>query len=545
MSNTKVPTEEQQKIIDYNGNLAVIADPGSGKTYTLAIKIQKILENLPNYKGVIAISYTNKASDELKSRVLLGGIDSKNSYFGTIDSFFYSELILPFLPRILDIQLNKEIETIRLKDIQKDNENDFKELENLLQTKTIKEIHLNIVKKFLLQGVFFLELFGLIGLYTFKNSKTASKYLKARYSHIIIDEYQDSGIEQHQFFKELVDLSLIGIAVGDINQSIYRWAGKNPLYLKELQENSKFKSYLLTKNHRSHESIVAYSRTFLLPQVEIPELKTKRVYYKQVQGNQENIAKWIDINIENIIQKFEINKKSSIAILVRNSLSGKIVNDTLTTTHKYIENTELDTCSQIWARLFSDLLFYSFDMGQCASNIIEKWTLYDLNLSYKNLLKGYLNTLKRLDREDLKDNINIFVNIAEILCPNNKSEVAYNCLKKVINDENLLNSYIPVKDDEMQIMTIHKSKGLEFDVIFHLDLYKSVLPAKQSHNDTKKMEEDKNLHYVGITRAKKCCFLLTSTKNIVNYKGEMQEWNSNPSEFLEKINLISLRHNLK
>lgn len=238
-------------------------------------------------------------------------------------------------------------------------------------------------------------------------------------------------------------------------------------------------------------------------------------------------------------------KKSSIAILVRNSLSGKIVNDTLTTTHKYIENTELDTCSQIWARLFSDLLFYSFDMGQCASNIIEKWTLYDLNLSYKNLLKGYLNTLKRLDREDLKDNINIFVNIAEILCPNNKSEVAYNCLKKVINDENLLNSYIPVKDDEMQIMTIHKSKGLEFDVIFHLDLYKSVLPAKQSHNDTKKMEEDKNLHYVGITRAKKCCFLLTSTKNIVNYKGEMQEWNSNPSEFLEKINLISLRHNLK
>ena len=154
MSNTKVPTEEQQKIIDYNGNLAVIADPGSGKTYTLAIKIQKILENLPNYKGVIAISYTNKASDELKSRVLLGGIDSKNSYFGTIDSFFYSELILPFLPRILDIQLNKEIETIRLKDIQKDNENDFKELENLLQTKTIKEIHLNIVKKFLLQGVF-------------------------------------------------------------------------------------------------------------------------------------------------------------------------------------------------------------------------------------------------------------------------------------------------------------------------------------------------------------------------------------------------------
>ena len=94
-------------------------------------------------------------------------------------------------------------------------------------------------------------------------------------------------------------------------------------------------------------------------------------------------------------------------------------------------------------------------------------------------------------------------------------------------------------------MTLHKSKGLEFDAVFHLDLYKSVLPAKQSHNDTKKMEEDKNLHYVGITRAKKCCFLLTSTKSIVNYKAEIQEWNSNPSEFLEIKNLIPLRYNLK
>ena len=64
----KEPTQEQQIIINHPGNIVVTAKPGSGKTYTVVEKIDKVLTSLPDFKGVIAISFTNKASDELKKR---------------------------------------------------------------------------------------------------------------------------------------------------------------------------------------------------------------------------------------------------------------------------------------------------------------------------------------------------------------------------------------------------------------------------------------------------------------------------------------------
>ena len=54
----KEPTREQQLIIDHPGNTVVTAKPGSGKTYTVVEKISKVLTSLPDYKGVIAISFT-------------------------------------------------------------------------------------------------------------------------------------------------------------------------------------------------------------------------------------------------------------------------------------------------------------------------------------------------------------------------------------------------------------------------------------------------------------------------------------------------------
>lgn len=66
----KEPTEEQAKILSHEGNIVVTARPGSGKTYTVVEKIRIVLEKLPDYKGIVAISFTNKASEELKKIVV-------------------------------------------------------------------------------------------------------------------------------------------------------------------------------------------------------------------------------------------------------------------------------------------------------------------------------------------------------------------------------------------------------------------------------------------------------------------------------------------
>ena len=74
-------TKEQLDIINAEGNIVVIAVPGSGKTTTITYKIKKILSELDEYQGVIAISYTNKASNELKGRVMNISADLHNSFF--------------------------------------------------------------------------------------------------------------------------------------------------------------------------------------------------------------------------------------------------------------------------------------------------------------------------------------------------------------------------------------------------------------------------------------------------------------------------------
>lgn len=77
------PTEEQEKIINCDGNIVVLAAPGSGKTFVLSEKIKKTLkkEELLDYNGVVALSFTRKASSNLKKRSLAYGLPKKNSFF--------------------------------------------------------------------------------------------------------------------------------------------------------------------------------------------------------------------------------------------------------------------------------------------------------------------------------------------------------------------------------------------------------------------------------------------------------------------------------
>ena len=67
--NKNEPTAEQQEIINAQGNIVITARPGSGKTFTIVEKIKLISESLLDYQGVVAISFTKKASQELQVSV--------------------------------------------------------------------------------------------------------------------------------------------------------------------------------------------------------------------------------------------------------------------------------------------------------------------------------------------------------------------------------------------------------------------------------------------------------------------------------------------
>jgi len=534
-----LPTKEQSVIIEETNSCVVIAKPGSGKTFTLSKKIKKILPDLPDFKGVIAISYTNKASDELKHRSLDGGLDKKGSFFGTIDKFFVSEIILPFGKYVFgNSKSSVEIFNSRLEQFVQ--LQDDKRVTSLLEIgySRLETKHIEWIKNKYHSGIIFLELIGIMSMYIFDNSIACKNYLKARYSHIIIDEYQDSGKEQHEMFLRLKQLGLCAIAVGDGDQSIFGFAKKDSRYLLELAQikDRSLKLFSLNKNHRSHSSIINYSNAFLnsgailLPEEEI------RVFEKRIIGNQFDIAKWIDSNISKILNTYGVNNENQVGILVRGDTTGKILNNNLLTNHKYFQNTPLDNDSNIWSQLFKEVLNVVFDKNSIKYELVEKYI--DIN-SEPSDAKNALQILNKIKNDVSSTPLNIqyyekeLIELATILIPNGENGKSIELLNMVLSNYEYIISYIPAKSSEVQIMSIHKSKGLEFDIVFHLDLYQYILPAYKGD-----IIQDSNLHYVGITRAKKALFLIWSTER---FNGSGDRKRGIKSDFLVKENLLQHR----
>ena len=114
-------------------------------------------------------------------------------------------------------------------------------------------------------------------------------------------------------------------------------------------------------------------------------------------------------------------------------------------------------------------------------------------------------------------------------------------LKTVLLNDQDLDSYRPMNSNEVQLMTLHKSKGLEFDIVFHLNVCEWELPTKIIKNNNSayvNWKQDLGLHYAGITRARKACFLVRGTKRTNSAGIQIQ---ANDSEYLSINSLYTLR----
>ncbi len=541
------PTIEQQKAIDYQESMVVIAKPGSGKTFVVSEKVRFVLQGLKSHQGVIAISYTNKASDELKKRCTRNGIDQKSSFFGTVDKFFDGEIIIPFVKQLWGAPRD-ELQVTKISSLSEEEQEEFADIHENQVSSTDLDDHLDLVKSHFLSGRLFLETNGALALYVLNKSNACQNYIKARYTHVFIDEYQDSGLEQHELFLKLKELGLIAVAVGDADQSIFQFSGKDPKYLLSLARSQSFKSFPITLNHRCHPSLINYSMRFLDKKSALLETDSCQVYKKVCKGDQSAIAAWIDKCLEKAIAHYEIDRFCEVGILVKNNFSGHLINESLKTKHRFFINHPLEEHFSLWARLFCQLLTYKYDKSSTVQEIIDD-ALSWLSLDQAKELRKNIQKIRVFEQQNL---LNLFEPIAELLLPNARSDEALKLLEESLKDD-LANWFSPAKDDEVQIMTLHKSKGLEFDLVFHMDLYEWIFPSKApgpnndfDHPVYRAWEQDINLHYVGITRAKKACVLCTSTKRLVIdfNTGEQVERNGCASEFLSFDGLAQLRKNL-
>ncbi|MHA2773413.1 UvrD-helicase domain-containing protein [Vibrio harveyi] len=521
------PTVKQQAAIDYEGNIVITACPGSGKTTVIKEKIRGVTPNLPSHKGVIAITFTRKASEELKKRCTESAHDTKSSYFGTIDSFCLKELILPFLGRIWggkpsDCKVVKKLDS-----------HQQLYLSRTYKSPTCDELCSDTgFKRLYDAGILWMNSFAALSFFILSNSASARRYIRARYSHVFIDEYQDSSRAQHELFIKIKELGLIATAVGDIDQSIYRFRGSQPEFLLDLTEDeANFQHVELDFNHRCHPSIVNYASRILKPECKLLEHEDNIcVFRRTIRGNSKNAAEQVSLWIDSWIEKGTIKNIADVAILAKKEITLSEFSTGLTHNHRLYTETPLNNIGTECADVYSDLLSYKFGAISTAQEIIDK---YFFHLPARNIV-GIRRQLKGIHSETELD---VFIDksrclLEKIGCDQFKEE--HDAVALIWNSDPLVKLFKPISEAEVQLMTLHKSKGLEFKIVIHLDMEEWSFPHRipgDNWDDINypSLAEDINLHYVGVTRAELCCILIrTSLRR--NKQGGYG--NSQPSYFL-------------
>ncbi len=428
-----------------------------------------------------------------------------------------------------------------------------------------------------------------------KNSDIREIYSK-NFKYILVDEYQDTNFIQSKWLKLLSEKNKNICCVGDDDQSIYSWRGaeiKNFLEFDQVYENTKV--IRLEENYRSSQNILSVA-SGLISNNQNRVGKTLKATQEDGDLVQLNCFKngkdeaiGISDEIEKIKKKYSYN---NIAILVRaifqtrefeerflkigipyRILGGtkfyeraeikdciaylrivyqtkddlafeRIVNNpkrsigesSVKLIHEYSKKNKMNLESASRKMIEENLIKPKTKIGLTIFlDLLSKWRneLINRKMSHIKLLQtildesGYSAMLK--SKKDL-DNENRLENIKELL----SAMKEFDNLESFLEHVSLATSVDQEWDGEkVNMMTMHGSKGLEFESIFLPGWEEGLFPHQKSIEEKGQngLEEERRLAYVGITRAKKKAYISFSMNRF--YQGDWID--SLASRFIEEL----------
>lgn len=524
------PSEEQAAAIAYEGSAVVSARPGSGKTFTMARMIAKASEHLLSYQGIVAISYTRKAGAELRDRCAGLGVGVGNSFFGTIDAFCLGVIIQQFAPHVVGRKVELEVA----------------DGERLLPVSKLKDRWSNsnedrwdLVREALGLGVLPISALSEGAYCMVKHVPAVRDFLRARYAAVYIDEYQDCGLAQHMLFRELVDLGIRGVAFGDMDQAIFAYDGRSSDYLHELIADPCFKTFEITENRRCHRSIVVYSLRLLGAEAPSCPCQDKRVVLVKVPGDEGDIACAIREHMDAISERYGVACRNEFALLSTANKTLERYAELLGVPSKIVASTKLDVGFSRSRKFFRELLAFLYSDGY-AGDFLDPYIPAEHVPRARFAADCLLRELQRTPDDSWDGLYESFCRLEELCLGSVDDPEARLDLGDVLADvDNLRGGFRPAGKDEVNLLTYHKAKGLEFDVVFCLDCYRYIMPPyKYEYAAYDAYRQSLNMHYVGLTRARKVCYIPLADRRH-NANGETKD--ANPSEFLHLPGLSELR----
>ena len=581
--------EEQTEAYSFDGNCAVLAGPGSGKTRVLVTKVVRLLtKRARGPRGVACITFNNEAVRELRKRLGdLGLKPSKRLFIGTVHSFCLSCVVAPFGHLFRQdltsdlvvagsgqraIAFERALGSMSLGGHPSDWKTQFERYRRTHPFRESKQWRENpqlakLVETYedLLhsQGLLDFDDMVLIALDLIRRQQFVRSALEARFPFLVVDEYQDLGFPLHRIVRQLmIDNSIEVFAVGDPDQSIYGFTGSDPAYLRELSEDPDVLRVQLNMNYRSAQQIIDGSQVALAPS-EPRDYRSSRddvegeLIFKECPEGLDEQARQIAEQIIPTLQEEGV-PGGQIAVLYIDREDQLILSKALDEAGiKYAGERDQryprvpftrwleDVAS--WCSLFPntqqgpqfDDIFRSYsEMNEQAGRPINAASLVPRTTFFEALTEVAMSELPFLTWLERIDSLLKLENCLTARKTEPDDLAAWDVIKEHCKEGESLAEFSlddfargGGRPDTVTMTTLHSSKGLEYDVVIMPGLEDGRLP-RYSAESSAALAEARRVFYVGMTRARNTIYLLYSGW----YKNRFgRTFDQGPSRFVEEL----------
>lgn len=601
-----------------DGACVVVSSAGSGKTTVLTKRICNLIENGVEAKNILAVTFTKKASIEMRDRLdSLMGRDAQEVTMGTFHGICFQmvrdnyrgtkfelaqdwwqmktakEIIsAPTQKNPNGVNLGKMLprQLLQFISMQKNNlvsprdELYMKNTPAFLEGKLRQAYTLYEKMKTADKKIDFDDMLTMAYV-LLRDKKDVRDYYQDKFKYILVDEYQDTNIAQEEILKLLSGKHHNIFVVGDDKQSLYSFRGGVVDLIIDFEKNWDAKVIPLNINYRSSTNIVEWSNRLIShnsKQLKIESIANKPTFEDPIvfrAFDEDDEAIMIAKEIESTMA--EGYKPDDFAILYRTNSQSRALEEQMVRrnipyillgSHNFYNRREIKDIIAFMVLAKNPRADHAFErivnvptryLGKAYMEALNRYadinglSLFDAvqesglgnQWRYKSSLELH-NLLTRLNKlvetgmppKALIEQIRRLTGYDAYLVADDSIDPEGD-LDKLSNIEQLQNSagaftrvedfltYVDsmsraTKDTEetgkVKLMTIHKSKGLEFPVVFLAGLSEDILP----HGNADSIEEERRVCYVGMTRAEKLLYM----SHIDSYNGKSLK----PSRFLNE-----------